>query len=352
MITLGEFWSHGLGLRLPLGPWIAFPFLILFVLLPLLTLMALGYRRFASATQVRIGPNLAGLKGAGQIFADTLKLIQKRPGLQESKRRNFWFSIYWFTVFSTLALLPIGALWAFLDTSLVTLLPIWIFLVAALAWILFGLEEHSLEGLYGGLRLCAQGLSAAFTATLCVITVGMHAGGFSWKDVLAHQSASPLHWTVFSGPLLWLTFILYLLSGPQILGLKPLEGSSTSAEIHRGINHSLSGLNLGLYQMASLYGVFFWALTAVVLFCGGGLLPDWIQGPLTEGEHWFLLGLAQWILILAKSLLIMFLYSWLTVLLPRLRTDQLTHFNWRTLGFLSVLAFIGDSLWLWVRGIV
>ena len=153
-------WENLLGLSSDLSEgWvaiIALLFAYFLVIIPTALLVAHLERKMAADFQARVGPSRAGPAGFFQPMADLLKLLQKDSGGDRRRGEDLWFLILTMSLFSTVAVLPLGTLSLLVDTDLSALLPFWAALVLALGTMLLGLNQGSVPGWAGALRVASR----------------------------------------------------------------------------------------------------------------------------------------------------------------------------------------------------
>jgi NADH-quinone oxidoreductase subunit H len=323
----------------------------LFVILPSAVMMSYLDRKLTADLQARVGPNQAGPKGMLQPIADFLKLLQKEPRGYWNLKENMWLGIHTMTLYSTLAVLPLGSLALLVDTDMSAFLPFWASLVLALGTMLLGLSQASVPGWFGGIRMAAQALAGSFPALISLICAGLRAGSFKWSDLASSQGFLILNWTVFSNPFQFIAFFVFVMSGLVLLAIPPLDGGLSRSDIHGGVSSYLHGRRLSLFQFGRFYGFFFWSVITVVLFLGAWILPESIASPLRESESFILLSFLELVCLLSKTFLLMLLVIWVSRVNTRARVDQITIFAWKVLSPFSLVALIGASLWAGWRAI-
>ena len=309
------------------------------------------YRKLAASVQARVGPRMAGPMGILQGPADWLKLLQRNPGPINSRLHSGWYWGYWFIAFSSLALLPWGPSWPLHDVELSILIPAAILCPILFSGLLMGLSQRSFEGFLGSMRHVSQGVSALLPIWICLISVGMRAGGYSWSRIEATQGPLPYQWLVFSGPLYWLCFLVFLICGPVVFGITPGEGQIHSLEIRGGVTRALEGHHLALYRFSALFLLLFWSVLAVSLFLGGAMMPIWLQNLLGDLDSPIFLTGVRILIVGVKTGAVLLFYFWLGIAFPKNRSDHLVALNWRVLSFLSLFAMVGNTVWVWLRGI-
>lgn len=342
-------WEHAMGLP-PGTPetvvaLVALICIYAFVILPSAAAISFLERKLSADLQARVGPNRAGPGGIFQPFADFLKLIQKEGARNFSWKEALWLGVHTMALYSTVAVLPLGSLTLLIDTDMSAFLPFWAALVLALGTMLLGLNQGSVPGWFGGVRIAAQALSGAFPALISLLCVGISAGGFSWSQIAQAQGAAPWSWTLVANPFQFVGFMVFLTSGLVLLGVPPLNGGLSLNDIHGGVSSHLQGRRLSLFRLGRFYGFFLWCVIAVVLFLGGWNLPEFVVVALKEAESLRMLQIVELLVLLAKTYVLMLLIVWLAQSNPQVRSDQITDLSWRVLSPLSLFALAGAACW-------
>ena len=125
--------------------------------------------------------------------------------------------------------------------------------------------------------------------------------------------------------------LMFLFGSTAELNRTPADISEAESEIVAGYHTEYSGMRFGLFYAVELANTLAISAFFATFFLGG----------------WWLWGLDQWVpswlILLAKTGLMYFVFIWLRGTLPRLRLDQLMSFCWKFfvpvgLVFLAVAA--------------
>jgi NADH-quinone oxidoreductase subunit H len=341
-------WCDSFGIPAELPQWfyalVALLCVCCFVVVPSGALLTFIDRKLSADLQARVGPNRAGPSGVLQPLADLLKLLQKSSNVESRWGENLWLGVHTMALYSTLAVMPLGSLALLVDTEVSAFLPFWSALVLALGTMLMGLNQGSVPGWLGGIRIAAQTLAGSFSALIAILCATIHAGSFKWSAVAAAQGFSPWAWTILSNPFETMAFFVFVISGLVLLAIPPLDGGFSTSDIHGGVSSHLSGLRLSLYLFGRFYGFFLWSVITVVLFLGAWCLPVSLSESLRESESFKLLAFLELILLLSKTLALMVLVIWVARVNTRSRVDQITDFTWKVLSPFALIALVGASL--------
>jgi NADH-quinone oxidoreductase subunit H len=314
-------------------------------ILPSAAVYAYVERKFGADLQARVGPNRQGPAGLFQPIADLLKLLQKASPGRRGWREQAWMGLHVMALYSTVAVLPLGSLFMLVDTDMSALIPFWAAWVLALGTMLLGLEQRSVPGWFGGLRVAAQALAGGFPALVAILTAAVRTGGFRWSEIAAAQGASPLDWNALSDPFQFLAFFVFLGSGLVLLSVTPLDAGLSAGDIHGGVSSHLSGRRLNLFRLGRYYGFLLWSVISATLFLGAWRVPEGIRESLLDSGAVGAAGALEVGALFAKTLAIMLLMVWLGRVNPRVRVDQITDFAWRVLSPLALFALTGAAVW-------
>ena len=354
-MTWIEAWkdTFGISSEVPLGV-VAFGAvfcLYFFVVLASSIIFNFLDHKITADLQARVGPNRAGPKGIFHFLADFLKLMEKGITRKKGAPNWLWFSLHSMALYSTIAALPIGADLVLLNTDMSALVPVWTFIVLALGLMLLGLEQRTVSGGFGGLRLAAQVLAGSFPSTVAILCVGFKSGGLKWTQIVDAQGAYPHHWTAFSDPFSFIAFCVFLCGGLILLSVPPFDAALGPSELAGGISSQEAGRRLSLFWFGRFYGFFFWSMMTAALFLGGWRAPEAVT-EIARGVAgpWLYRALEAGVIV-SKAFFVML--SWVVVsrVVPRLRSDQITGFAWKILCPFALVALAGVSIWISFVGI-
>ncbi len=328
-------------------PYWTFPLLTLvqalMVVLCLIIIMAfytLAERKVIGWIQARRGPNRVNLfwiPGAGQPFADVIKLMFKEI-LIPADSNGFLFRLAPF-----LALVPALAIWAVIplspqrafaniDAGLLYILALTSMGVYGI--ILAGWAANSKYAFLGAMRSAAQIVAYEIAMGFAMVGVLMAAGSLNIGAIIAAQRG------FFGWNWSWLfpLLVVYFISGVAETNRAPFDVAEGESEIVAGFHVDYSGMAFALFFIAEYVNMILISALTVIFFFGGwlspfdGVLPAdaWLAGP---GFFWF--GL--------KTLFPMFTFLWLRATFPRYRYDQIMRLGWKALIPVTLV-------WLLVEG--
>jgi NADH-quinone oxidoreductase subunit H len=301
----------------------------------------LAERKVIGWIQARKGPNrvnLLWIPGAGQPFADVVKLMFKEI-IIPADANKFLFRLAPF-----LALIPALAIWAVIplspehafaniDAGLLYVLALTSMGVYGI--ILAGWAANSKYAFLGAMRSAAQIVAYEIAMGFAMVGVLMAAGSLNIGDIIQAQHGGALSWNWF-----WLfpLLVVYFISGVAETNRAPFDVAEGESEIVAGFHVDYSGMAFALFFIAEYVNMILISALTVVFFFGGWLSPldgyapddSWLAAP---SFFWF--GL--------KTLVPMFTFLWLRATFPRYRYDQIMRLGWKALIPVTLV-------WLLVEG--
>jgi NADH-quinone oxidoreductase subunit H len=273
------------------------------------------------------GPYYVGYRIGGwlQNLADGIKLFVKEvitPA--RADKPGLFLGIVIYVAASFLAVGPIqfsprfGVLTSGSDTGIPggVLITFAFFAIAPFAILVAGWSANNKYTLIGGLRSAAQMMSYEIPMLLCVASVFLLAGDFSFVGVVSAQ-----HNIWFAIPL-FLGFVVFLTCIVAEVEIQPFDLPEAEAELVEGWTTEYPGFRFGLTMMTSYLRGYIGGALVTTLFLGG-----W-QGPaILPDEIWFLI----------KAYLVFLVIEWMRWSNMRVRVDQLLNIGWKRLMPLAVI---------------
>jgi NADH-quinone oxidoreductase subunit H len=298
-------------------------FAVVFQLVPV---VLLAERKILGRFQHRYGPNRVGPFGALQPMADIGKLLFKeqfRPNGAIGWLFALAPAISMFTAVAVLALVPfsdtvdifgtqvglygidpsIGILYAFMFGG-----------IATYGVMLGGWASGGKYAFLGSMRGAAQLISYEIAQGLSLIGVVMMAGTLSLTEIVAYQETH-----------LWLLipqfigFLIFFVSGFAETNRPPFDLPEADAELVQGYSTEYGGGRFAAYYAAEYLEIIVISALTTTLFLGGWNIPFWADAP-----TWL-----DPIVVLAKTIFLVFVFIWVRATLPRLRYDQLMSLGWK-----------------------
>ncbi len=297
---------------------------IFFVVFNIVPLALLADRKVLGRFQHRYGPNRVGSYGILQPMADIGKLIFKqqfRPRTATAWLFTLAPAISMFTACATLALVPFSNTVDIFGTEvgLYGIDPdigiLYAFAFGAIAFyglMLGGWASGSKYSFLGAMRGAAQLISYEVAQGLSLVGVIMMAGSLSLTQIVQAQSHLPYVIPQFIG------FIIFLVAGFAETNRPPFDLPEADAELVGGYNTEYSGGRFAAYFAAEYLNIIVVSAITATLFLGGWMLP-WVDPPTWVDP----------IVVLAKTLILVWFFFWVRATLPRLRYDQLMSLGWK-----------------------
>jgi len=309
------------------------------------------------------------------IFAaDGLKLIMKED-IIPAAADNWLFraapTIVLASAFAALACLPYS------DRFYVADFNIGIFYLAAvtslevMGILMAGWASNNKWSLLGGMRSAAQITSYEIPAGLTILTAMIVSGTMSMQGLTVSQLGVDnwqlgwaWNWYAFSNPLMTILVPIYFLAALAECNRTPFDIPEAESELVSGYHTEYSGMRFALFFMAEYAMMFVTSAIAVTIFFGGwstgiGVLERaMIDGQPTYDSvgqvtavhfHWWG-SLIHLLAFLVKTYLVVLIMIWVRWAVPRFRPDQMMALCWKRLMPIGMVAFLGASAWLLIRG--
>lgn len=297
------------------------------IILPLILSIAfltLLERKVLAAMQRRRGPNVVGIYGLLQAFADGVKLILKET-LVPSSSNFIIFLLSPIFIFSLSlygwALIPFvkGVVISDLDLGLLILLAISSLSVYGV--IMSGWSSNSKYALLGALRSSAQMISYEVSIGLLIMPVLALSGSLNLTAIVLAQDYLFNCWPFMC------SFVLFFICILAETNRLPFDLPEAESELVSGYNVEYSALTFALFFLAEYSYMILMSSLLVILFLGGWLpLIDFFLISWLPGWFWFFM----------KLIFILFCFIWVRATLPRYRYDQLMSLGWKVMLPLSL----------------
>lgn len=310
---------------------------VLLIVVPLLVALAfLMYadRKIWAAVQMRKGPNIVGVFGLLQSFADFIKYIVKEVVFPAGADRTVFLLaplISFVMAMTAWAVIPFNDGWVLSNMNVAIL---YIFAISSLevyGIIMGGWASNSKYAFLGSLRSAAQMISYEVSIGLIIIGVVISTGSLNLTAIVQAQSGNYglLNWYFI--PHFPMVF-LFLISALAETNRPPFDLPEAESELVAGYQVEYSSTPFLLFMIGELVAVVMMCALISLLFFGGWLSP---VSFLPDSIFWLIL----------KMLAMFFVFSMVKAITPRYRYDQLMRIGWKvflpmSLAWVVIVAFL------------
>lgn len=302
--------------------------LILYIILPMLISVAFFTwieRKLIATIQRRKGPNVVGIGGLLQPFADGLKLFIKETIIPRHSDRFIYIlaPIFSFaiSIFNWI-FIPFNYNLVVVDLSCSLL-----FLLASTSLGIYGIlfagwSSNSKYSFLGTIRCIAQLISYELIMTFNILCVAIKTNSINLISIIEYQK---YNWNVFELFPIFLSSLIVCLAETN---RHPFDLSEAESELVSGFNVEYSGVVFVLFFLAEYLNMLLMGAFFSILFLGGWYSPINILENRTG--FWFSI----------KICFFIFLFVITRTILPRYRYDQLMNISWKYLLPFSLSFFI------------
>jgi len=302
--------------------------LILYIILPMLVSVAFFTwieRKLIATVQRRKGPNVVGIGGLLQPFADGLKLFIKETIIPRHSDRYIYIAapIFSFTIsIFNWIFVPFSSKLVVVDLNCSLL-----FLLASTSLGIYGVlfagwSSNSKYSFLGTIRCIAQLISYELIMTFNILCVTVKTNSINLIYIVEYQKDN---WNVFE---LFPIFISSLIVCLAETNRHPFDLSEAESELVSGFNVEYSGVIFVLFFLAEYLNMILMGSFMSLLFLGGWYSP--VNFFENRSGFWFSL----------KICFFIFLFVITRTILPRYRYDQLMNIGWKYLLPFSLSFFI------------
>ncbi|KAA2316170.1 NADH-quinone oxidoreductase subunit NuoH [Pseudooceanicola sediminis] len=321
----------------PLGILLLIIGQVLLIVVPLLVALAFllyADRKVWAAVQLRRGPNVVGIFGLLQSFADFLKYITKEVVIPAGADKFVFLlapMLSFVLAMIAWAVIPFSEGWVLSDINVAILYVFAISSLEVYGVIMGGWASNSKYPFLGSLRSAAQMISYEVSIGLIIIGVIISTGSMNFTDIVHAQDGNLglLNW--YWLPHLPMVF-LFLISALAETNRPPFDLPEAESELVAGYQVEYSSTPFLLFMIGEYVAIVLMCALMTLLFFGGWLSP--IPG-LPDGFLWFF----------GKVLIVFFIIAMVKAVVPRYRYDQLMRIGWKvflplSLGWVVIVAFL------------
>lgn len=301
--------------------WLKFLPIILPIILSV-AFLTLYERKVLSSMQRRRGPNVVGLLGLIQAFADGVKLILKETIIPSSSNYIIFLLspilIFTLSLFGW-SLIPFYKGVVIVDIDLGIIFILAISSLSVYGVIMSGWSSNSKYALFGALRSSAQMISYEVSIGLLIMPVIFLSGTTNLSGIIFAQK------NMFNCFPFFISFILFFICILAETNRLPFDLPEAESELVSGYNVEYAALTFAFFFLAEYSYIILMSTLLVILFLGGWL-PIFNIFSFIPGYIWFFL----------KIIFVIFSFIWVRATLPRYRYDQLMWLGWKVMLPLSL----------------
>ncbi|MCF7668773.1 MAG: NADH-quinone oxidoreductase subunit NuoH [Verrucomicrobia bacterium] len=292
-------------------------------------------RKVAGHMQQRVGPMRVGPHGILQTVADSIKLVAKE-GLTPKNADAFIFNLAPLLVFASsfacLSFIPFSPGMTIVSFNVGLLFILGIASVGVLGILAGGWASNNKWSVLGAMRSGAQIISYELSATLALLAIVPFFGTLDFQEIVLSQQKG---WWIWRAPGVGLLgFLIYTIASTAECNRTPFDIAEGESELTGGFHTEYSAMKFAMFFLAEFINIFIVsAISATVFF--GGWMPFHIEGLDTLNRVFDLLPPIVW--FFGKVACLVFVVMWFRWTFPRLRVDQLMHFEWKYLMPLSLI---------------
>jgi NADH-quinone oxidoreductase subunit H len=297
---------------------------VMIFLLPMLLCVAfltLFERKVLAAMQKRRGPNIVGIFGLLQPFADALKLLIKEPIIPVKSNKLLFIIAPTYTLFIALlgwAIIPFseGVVLADLNIGILYFLAISSLTVYGI--IGAGWSSNSSYAFFGALRSAAQMISYEVSIGIILLSILICVNSLNLTKIVLFQEQI---WFIVP---LFPVFLMFFICILAETNRAPFDLPEAEAELVSGYNIEYSSTEFAFFFIAEYNSLLLMSAITITLFFGG-----WLP---VFGFY----GIPPIIYFVLKFYFILFLFIWVRATNPRYRYDQLMYLGWKVLLPLAI----------------
>ncbi len=282
-------------------------------------------RKVYARLQNRVGPPIF------QPFADLIKLLSKEDIIPKSVDRvlfQYTPLVAFAAVMTPIIFIPIWSATALFPLQGDLLISLYLLSIPTLALFVIGWSSVSLYPLVGGFRAATMLFGYEVPFILASLSCGILAGSWSMSDITSYLELHPAGMLV-----ILLGFVIAIVALEIKLERSPFDIPHAETEIVGGVLTEYSGKKLAVMRLIDDIRMVVGSSLIAAIFLGGFLF--------SYGSFVFagtdLTPFINFLLYIAKSLVIVFLLAMIRTMFARLRIDQMLDFSWKYLAMGGIL---------------
>lgn len=300
-------------------------FVIFLICIALFTLIE---RKALSSVQRRRGPNITGLLGFLQPFADGLKLLLKELIIPSNANMIIFVLSPVFTFFFTICTfltLPFSTGYQVLESSFSILILLALSSLSVHSIIFAGWSSNSKYAFLGSIRSASQMISYELCISTIFLSIVLISGSFSIIDVVTRQESVWFVWPLFP---FW---VLFLIASLAETNRAPFDLPEAEAELVAGYNVEYSSIIFAMFFLAEYGNILIMSSISTLFFLGGwnGLFE--------------LTAFSPTLLFAIKVSIHVLFFIIVRAAFPRYRYDHLMKIGWKILLPLSFFLLILEN---------
>ena len=260
-------------------------------------------RKILGYIQIRKGPNIVGIMGLLQPFADAIKLFTKeqtKPTI--SNFLPYYLSPVFSLFISLLAWSIIPYQTGLINFNIGVLFFLCCLRLGVYSTIRAGWASNCKYSMLGSLRAVAQTISYEVSLALILLSFIFLTGGFDLDLFTRYQTSLWIIWFTFPLSLIWLASCL------AETNRTPFDFAEGESELVSGFNTEYRRGGFALIFMAEYASILFIRILFVLIFLGADPCS---------------------LFFYLKLVIIAFVFIWVRGTLPRLRYDKLIYLAWK-----------------------